>query len=256
MSTRCAVFTVAAILMVAAILPDAPATGQSRLKTVWNGVYTDAQAVRGEAAYEENCAPCHGSNLDGVAYLKGRDFMERWRELNVRGLYDFISKSMPRQRRGSNNRPGSLSEATYVDIMSHIFRANGFPSGAEELATAAMKNIQIEYQDGPRPLPNGALVRVVGCLNKRGADWVLTRANDPIRTASPESTTPDELAESSAQPAGVQLYGLANIGYLGPDFDINAHADHKMQAKGILVKPPGNPRINLTSLEMLVENCP
>jgi hypothetical protein len=29
-----------------------------------------------------------------------------------------------------------------------------------------------------------------------------------------------------------------------------------MQAKGILVKPPGNFRINLTSLEMVVETCP
>jgi hypothetical protein len=256
MSSRFAVFSVAAMLMVAAILPDAPVTAQSGMKTVWNGVYTDAQAARGEAAYEANCAPCHGSNLDGVAYLKGNDFMERWRELNVRSLYDFINKSMPRQRRGSTNRPGSLSEVTYVDIMAHIFRANGFPSGSEELGTAAMKNIQIEFQDGPRPLPNGALVRVVGCLNKRGADWVLTRANDPVRTATPESTTAEELAQSGAQPAGVQLYGLANIGYLGPDFDITAHANHKMQAKGILVKPPGNFRINLTSLEMLVETCP
>src|SRR5215510_49499 len=107
-------------------------SSQSDVKTVWSGVYTNTQAARGEVAYEANCAPCHGSNLDGVAYLKGDDFMERWRELNVRNLYDFISKSMPRQRRGSTNRPGSLSESAYVDIMAHIFRANSFPSGTQE----------------------------------------------------------------------------------------------------------------------------
>src|SRR5262245_31361101 len=112
---------------------------QAERKTVWNGVYTEAQAARGQVEYEANCAPCHGSNLDGVAYLKGSDFMERWRELNVRNLYDFVSKSMPRQRRGSTNKPGSLSEGTYVDIMAHIFRANGFPAGSQEMNAGAMK---------------------------------------------------------------------------------------------------------------------
>jgi cytochrome c len=29
-------------------------------KTVWDGVYTDAQAKRGEGVWGEKCAKCHG----------------------------------------------------------------------------------------------------------------------------------------------------------------------------------------------------
>ena len=72
--------------------------------SVWSGVYTAAQADRGSSAYIDNCSPCHGADLEGVANLKGNDFMERWRELDVRDLYDWISKSMPRPRRGSTRR--------------------------------------------------------------------------------------------------------------------------------------------------------
>ena len=118
-----------------ALLFRAPAKAQSAGKvaeesahqTVWNGIYTDAQASRGIQSYMGNCSPCHGTDLEGVAHLKGDDFMERWREFDARSLYDFISTSMPRKRNGSPNSPGSLSPETYLDIIAYIFRANSFP---------------------------------------------------------------------------------------------------------------------------------
>src|SRR5262249_23010226 len=110
-------------------------------KTVWDGVYSEEQANRGRAAYLENCSPCHGADLEGLngVRLSGNEFMERWREFDVGSLYDFISKSMPRQRQGSPNRPGSLSQQTYTDIITHILRTNHFPSGSAELTTAVMQ---------------------------------------------------------------------------------------------------------------------
>jgi hypothetical protein len=84
----------------------------------------------------------------------------------------------------------------------------------------------------------------------------VTRANDPIRTATPEAGIADELAESTSQQPGVQLFILANLGYLGPDYDVSTHANHRMQVKGFLVKQPGNYRINVTSLEMISDTCP
>ena len=93
-------------------------------------------------------------------------------------------------------------------------------------------------------------------MTKRGPDWVLTRANDPIRTATPDASNADELSESTSQPAGVQLFWISNLGYLGPDYDVAAHTNHRMQVKGFLVKQPGNFRINVTSLEMIAETCP
>ena len=34
-------------------------------RSVWDGVYTKAQAVRGDKLYREACARCHGENLAG-----------------------------------------------------------------------------------------------------------------------------------------------------------------------------------------------
>src|SRR5688572_18364416 len=122
-------------ILLLTFLPGGQATPER--KTVWSGVYTESQAARGEQQYVANCSACHGVDLDGVAHLKGADFMDRWREFNVLALYDFISQSMPRAREGSPNKPGSLSEDTYVSIMAYIFRSNSFPAGSEELGTPA-----------------------------------------------------------------------------------------------------------------------
>ncbi len=34
-------------------------------RSVWDGVYTDAQAKRGQALFEQNCVSCHGPALEG-----------------------------------------------------------------------------------------------------------------------------------------------------------------------------------------------
>src|SRR5437762_2987499 len=118
MKTRSLILTTALFLAPALAAQQTP----EPRKTVWDGVYTDAQADRGREHYMANCSPCHGVDLEGLngVRLNGPDFMERWREFNITGLYDFISKSMPRQRPNSPNKPGSLSESTYTDIISLI----------------------------------------------------------------------------------------------------------------------------------------
>ena len=45
------------------------------------GVYTAEQATRGEAIYKEQCAACHGDNLEGsgpMPPLAGMDFLTNW----------------------------------------------------------------------------------------------------------------------------------------------------------------------------------
>jgi hypothetical protein len=224
--------------------------------TIWSGVYNNEQADRGAEAYQSNCSPCHGIALDGVARLKGDDFMERWREFDVRSLYEFISMSMPRQRRGSPNRPGSLSEATYTDIITHIFRSNSFPAGAKELNIDEMKNIQIELKDGPMPVPNGALVQLVGCMARRGTEWILTNASEPARTAFSTSSTDEETTQAQKKALSAFQFTMTNIGFLGPTFDPAAHAGQKMHAKGYLTRQTGNNRISVTSLATLSPTCP
>ena len=46
-------------------------------RTVWSGVYSDAQAARGETEYVSRCAGCHRDDLSGYqSLLKGDRFMD------------------------------------------------------------------------------------------------------------------------------------------------------------------------------------
>jgi mono/diheme cytochrome c family protein len=101
--------------------------------TVWDGVYTENQAKRGETAYGGGCANCHLENLRGdntSPSLVGTGFTSTWTTKNVRALYSRIISTMPQ------DNPGTLNEATVLDIVAYLFKANGFPAGANELESA------------------------------------------------------------------------------------------------------------------------
>ena len=111
--------------------------------SVWDGVYTPEQAKRGEALYGMQCAACHGSELTGgesAPPLMGGEFLSNWYGLTVGDLFDRIRVSMPA------DRPGTLNREKAADILSHIFRVNGFPAGKTDLATQSeyLKQIRIE----------------------------------------------------------------------------------------------------------------
>ena len=68
-------FTVAAITMVAMVAIGTfgarGAVAAQGAKSQWDGVYTEAQAKRGETAYSELCASCHGPDLTGGEMAPG-----------------------------------------------------------------------------------------------------------------------------------------------------------------------------------------
>ena len=107
-----------------------PIYAQDTQRTVWDGVYNDAQARRGEAVFLEACSNCHGRSLevaDMTPALTGDTFMANWDGLTVGDLFDRIRISMPA------DRPGSLSRQEDADVVAYILRFNEFPSGKEEL---------------------------------------------------------------------------------------------------------------------------
>jgi len=144
-------------------------------RTVWDGVYTEAQAARGTTAYGQSCAGCHALATEGKAPLVGDPFWKSFAQKNVGDLLEFVSTYMP------NGNPGSLTEPTYRDIVALILKSNGFPAGTTELGGNASVSVQIVQKDGRTELPANALARVVGCLTKNGADWVVTSATTPER---------------------------------------------------------------------------
>ena len=107
---------------------------QSGSGSVWDGVFTEDQAARGENAYAQECATCHLDDLlgDGIApALTGGAFDFRWSGLSVDDMFASIRATMPQ------GAPGSLSPQTYVDIISYILQENDLPAGDRELPADA-----------------------------------------------------------------------------------------------------------------------
>jgi alcohol dehydrogenase (cytochrome c) len=106
--------------------PSQKATGH-----VQPGVYTSAQARRGEALYAQSCASCHGARLEGVpaAQLAGEKFLAKWGAGNrtIDDLYYFTRTQMP------DGHPESLNNQQYVDIIAYMLQRNGYADGGQEL---------------------------------------------------------------------------------------------------------------------------
>ena len=210
-------------------------------KTVWDGVYTDAQAARGKNQYEVSCSSCHRAGPP-----KDDKFMRDWSGSDVNSLFGQIKELMPA------DAPSSLSDSTYLDLVAYMLQVNAFPAGRDELNAEAIKSIRIEGRNGPGPVPNFALVRVVGCL-AQGPDtaWMLANASEPVRTKNPAASTDDELKNSEAAALGTQTFQLLNV-YPSP----NPYKGHRLEAKGFLIRDPARNRINVTSVHTLAPGCP
>jgi mono/diheme cytochrome c family protein len=108
--------------------PQQPAAETTR--SVWDGVYTEDQAKRGEETYKKECASCHGDTLvggGGAAPLTGGNFLSNWNGLTLGDLYDRIRKTMPQ---GS---PGKLNKQQDADVLAYLLSFNKFPAGKTEL---------------------------------------------------------------------------------------------------------------------------
>lgn len=102
--------------------------------TTWDGIYSAAQAARGEAAYMGLCAQCHGPQLGGVdsaPALTGGAFGSNWSGVPLDAMLERIRISMPQ------NAPGTLSRKETADVMAFLMRANGFPPGERDLPRQA-----------------------------------------------------------------------------------------------------------------------
>jgi S-disulfanyl-L-cysteine oxidoreductase SoxD len=135
-----ATITVAAICVALSVLrAQEPAA-----RSVWDGVYTDQQAKRGESPYHDYCADCHGDDLEGDAEappLSGATFQTNWEGLPLGSLYQRIRRDMP-----LNKYVGSLSPSMNADILAYILKVNRFPQGSAELSHAAEILDQIRFE--------------------------------------------------------------------------------------------------------------
>ena len=104
---------------------------QEASSTVLDGVFTAAQARRGQLVYRQNCESCHGSDLGGdgdmAPRIAGSNFMGLWTEFPVGSMFERIKVSMP------EDGPGRLTDEEYTDVVAFILDSNSYPAGDTEL---------------------------------------------------------------------------------------------------------------------------
>lgn len=121
------------------------ATRAQAQKTTASGVYSDAQATRGEALYTAGCSVCHGPALEGnlAPPLAGADFLDQWKGRVLVDLVDKVQKTMPL------SEPGSLARGPAIDIVAYLLKRNALPAGTTDLADATLKQVTIAAPSAP-----------------------------------------------------------------------------------------------------------
>ena len=115
----------------------------AQAKSINDGIYSDAQAKRGDVLYKEQCATCHGDNLEGsgpMPALAGKDFLASWQGKTVGDLFEKTHTTMPA------TAPGSLTPAQAADIVAYMLASSKYKVGTTELESKveALQQIKIE----------------------------------------------------------------------------------------------------------------
>jgi hypothetical protein len=114
--------------------------------SVWDSVFTVAQARRGEMTYRATCASCHGDSLAGIndaPALTGADFHKTHDGNALSSLFNRISNDMP------SDNPGSLAGPQVADVVAFLLSYNGYPAGKVELPAEVESLSKIKFL--PRP---------------------------------------------------------------------------------------------------------
>ena len=142
--TALACLALTALLVLAA---DTPVSAQRRgrrkaapMAQPKPGVYSDAQAARGEALYADNCSYCHLVDLTGgdlAPTLTAAPFIAKWASRPLSDVFDYMRVSMPL------NSPGGLSTQQNADILAFLLKKSGYPAGVTDLPaqTASLKSV-------------------------------------------------------------------------------------------------------------------
>ena len=120
--------------------------------SVWDGVFTETQATRGQAAYAGACAICHGRRLNGAPDdpdmrstppLARARFLRVWEGRSLATLFEYTRATMP------EDNPSSLTEQEYVDVVAYMLTVGGMPVGDDELQADPRSLARVVI--GPQP---------------------------------------------------------------------------------------------------------
>ena len=120
-------------------------------RTANDRVYTDAQAGRGRALYQQKCETCHGEMLEGKAGppLTGSAFLGVWGAQPLAELAGKIRNTMPA------DDPGKLKPVEAAELVAYILQAGRFPAGPNTLPAdeETLKSIVMTANRPPAAAP-------------------------------------------------------------------------------------------------------
>ena len=218
---------------------------QAPAPSIWDGVYSTAQAERGRGVYMGACIRCHGADLAGTTApaLKGDRFFDSWGGDSVSRLFEKIRDTMP------PNFSTTLDDGAKRDIVAFILQTNGYPAGRDLPAGSELAAIQILRRGEQPRVQNFALVQAVGCLARGENRWMLRRSSSPVATT--ESVPTDAAVTSAASaPLGDSTFVLLSAAPFNPA----TLEGHKVEARGLIYQDSGDALLTLTSLKG-VGNC-
>lgn len=132
---------------VAALRAELGPSGE--IRTIWDGVFTQEQADRGEEVARGACGMCHGSRLNGVPDdadmspappLARHKFLTGWEGRPLGAAFTYSHLTMPL------SNPGMLPEEDYAAVVAYMLSASGAPAGDAPLSTDPVElgHIRIE----------------------------------------------------------------------------------------------------------------
>jgi mono/diheme cytochrome c family protein len=117
-----------AVLWLSVLAADAQ---NASTPSIWSGVFSEAQAKRGNDVYQASCSGCHGTDLHATdpeaVDLTGPAIRTKWNGKTLQDRFETIRDTMPP---GNAN---TLGDKTYMDILAFILQSNEFPAGNQEL---------------------------------------------------------------------------------------------------------------------------
>jgi cytochrome c5 len=129
------------VVTTALVAPGVRAAGnawqdaQAPMTSTMRGVYSAAQATRGEETYMAICVACHPRGTYTTAAFK-----TAWTGRPLSELFDLVKEKMPK------TDPGSLTAQEYAQAIAYLLKINAVPAGEDELPpdSEALKKIRIE----------------------------------------------------------------------------------------------------------------
>jgi mono/diheme cytochrome c family protein len=229
--------------------PDPPRKTATR-----DPAFTVAQAERGKQVYDASCSSCHLAGLDGSsnptanakgAALIGARFVQDFGEGKISALFNKMKRDMP------NEKPGSLTDQQYLDLVAFVLQQNKFPAGPAELTVDSATDVWIPGAGGAEGLVDYTYVSGVGCLQRDPTgSWMLTKAQE-LKKADVPAAGVTPVVATSPDGSGQYTFRLLDAYHYGPE----PHDGQKIRVSGYLVRLGAEIRVDVQALQPVGTSC-